>query len=195
VAAQCKSCSASRLGTVSLSWNFSVRKPYPPFKLSPTRRMRGHCLGPLKRKESNAFLGCLCFLVLRIPGDRSRGPGFDSRCYQTFWHLVSLEWGPLRIVSAVEELLERSSCSSLENREYGRRDPSRWPRGTLYLQRLALTSPTSGGRSIGIVRLRTQTTVFFGPLKCNVFWYPAPPFTFSYLSVSLSLSLLLCWCK
>jgi hypothetical protein len=46
----------------------------------------------------------------------------------------------------------------LENREYGRRDPSRWPRGTLYLQKLALTSPTSGGRSVGIVRSRTQAT-------------------------------------
>jgi hypothetical protein len=34
----------------------------------------------------------------------------------------------------------------------------RWPRNTLYPQRLALTSPTSGGRSVGIVRLRTTTT-------------------------------------
>jgi hypothetical protein len=46
----------------------------------------------------------------------------------------------------------------LERREYGRRDPSRWPRGTLYPQKLALTSPTSGGRSLGIVRLQTKTT-------------------------------------
>jgi hypothetical protein len=28
--------------------------------------------------------------------------------------------------------------------------------GTLYPQKLALTSPTSGGRSVGIVRLRTK---------------------------------------
>jgi hypothetical protein len=48
----------------------------------------------------------------------------------------------------------------LESREYGRRDPSRWPRGTLYPQKLALTSPTSGGRSVSIVRLRTQTMQF-----------------------------------
>jgi hypothetical protein len=34
----------------------------------------------------------------------------------------------------------------IEIREYGRRDPSRWPRGTLYPQKLALTSPTSGSR-------------------------------------------------
>jgi hypothetical protein len=40
------------------------------------------------------------------------------------------------------------------------RDPSRWPRGTLYPQKLAITSPTSGGRSVGIVRSRTQTMEF-----------------------------------
>jgi hypothetical protein len=59
------------------------------------------------------------------------------------------------------ELLERkSNGSGIENREYGRRDPSRWPRGTLYPQKLALTSPKSGGRSVGIVRSRTKATVF-----------------------------------
>jgi hypothetical protein len=58
-------------------------------------------------------------------------------------------------VSTTEELLERkSSGSGLESREYGSRVPSRWPRGTLYLQNLALISPTCGGRS------RTQTTKF-----------------------------------
>jgi hypothetical protein len=50
--------------------------------------------------------------------------------------------------------------AGLEIREYGRRDPSRWPRGTLCPQTLALTSPTSGGRSVGIVRSRTQATEF-----------------------------------
>jgi hypothetical protein len=40
--------------------------------------------------------------------------------------------------------------------DYGRRDPLRWPRDTLYPQKLALTSPTSGGRSVGIVRSRTE---------------------------------------
>jgi hypothetical protein len=72
---------------------------------------------------------------------------------------VGLERGPLSFVSATEELLERkSSGSGLENREYGRRDPSLWPHGTLYPHKLALTSPTSGGRSVSIVRLRTQAT-------------------------------------
>jgi hypothetical protein len=45
-----------------------------------------------------------------------------------------------------------------ENRDYGRRDPPRWPRNTLYPQKLALTSPTSGGRSVGVVRSQTKTT-------------------------------------
>jgi hypothetical protein len=47
---------------------------------------------------------------------------------------VDLERGPLGLVRTIEELLERKSCGSgPESREYGRRDPSRWPRGTLYL--------------------------------------------------------------
>jgi hypothetical protein len=36
----------------------------------------------------------------------------------------------------------------------------RWPRDNLYPQKLALTSPTSGGRSVGKVRLRTKATEF-----------------------------------
>jgi len=31
----------------------------------------------------------------------------------------------------------------------------------LYPQKLALTSPTGGGRSVGIVRVRTKATEFF----------------------------------
>jgi hypothetical protein len=51
--------------------------------------------------------------------------------------------------------------SGLENWEYGRGDPLRWPRDALYPQKLALTSPTCGGSSVGIVRLRTKTMEFF----------------------------------
>jgi hypothetical protein len=66
---------------------------------------------------------------------------------------VGLERGPLSLVSATEELLGRNgSGSGLESREYGRSDPSRWPRGTLCRQTLILTSPISGGRSVAIVR-------------------------------------------
>jgi hypothetical protein len=47
--------------------------------------------------------------------------------------------------------------TSLENRINGRGDPSCLPRNTLYPQKLALTSPTSGGRSVGIFCLRTKS--------------------------------------
>jgi hypothetical protein len=35
-----------------------------------------------------------------------------------------------------------------------------WPRNILYLKKLALTSPTSGSRSVSIVRSRTKATEF-----------------------------------
>jgi hypothetical protein len=37
-------------------------------------------------------------------------------------------------------------------------DPLRLPRDTLYQQKLALTSPTSGGHSVGVVHLPTKAT-------------------------------------
>jgi hypothetical protein len=99
--------------------------------------------------------------VVRVSGYKSRDPGFDSRRYQIFWDVVGLEWGPLSLVRITEELLEwKSSGSGIENREYGRGDPLRWPRGTLYPQKLTLSSPTSGSCSVGIVRLRAKATEF-----------------------------------
>jgi hypothetical protein len=72
---------------------------------------------------------------------------------------VSLKLGPLSLVSTTEELLKRKIIGSgLENRDYGRRDLPRWTRDTVYPQNLALTSPTSFSRSVGIVRSRTQAT-------------------------------------
>jgi hypothetical protein len=72
------------------------------------------------------FLDHLCGLVFRVPGYKSGGPGFDSLRYQIFREGVGLERGPLSLVSTTEQLLGRkiSGCG-LENREYGRRDPSR----------------------------------------------------------------------
>jgi hypothetical protein len=86
----------------------------------------------------------------------------------TKWRLLSLCCFPL--VSAIRSLHVKGPFSNklfwmarfsgLENREYGRRDPSRWPRVTLYTQELALTSPTNGGRSVGIARSLAQATEF-----------------------------------
>jgi hypothetical protein len=55
---------------------------------------------------------CLCGLVIRVPGYRSRDPGFDCRRYQIFGEVVSLERGPLSLVSITEELLEWKSSGS-----------------------------------------------------------------------------------
>jgi hypothetical protein len=74
---------------------------------------------------------------------------------------VGLERGSLNLLSTIEELLGRkNSGSGLENREYVRRNPSRSSRDTLHPQKLALTSPTSCGRLVGIVHSRTQPTEF-----------------------------------
>jgi hypothetical protein len=90
-------------------------------------------------------------------------PGFDSRRYQMFCEVVVLERCPLNFVSTIELLKIKNSGICLEIRDYGRRGPSRWSRGTFYQQKLALTLSPSGGRSVGIVRLRTHATSFIIP--------------------------------
>jgi hypothetical protein len=70
---------------------------------------------------------------------------------------VGLERGPLSLVSAIEELLERKSSGfDPENRNYGADYAT-----SLYPQKLELSSSTSGGRSVGIVRERTKATELF----------------------------------
>jgi hypothetical protein len=78
---------------------------------------------------------CICWLLLWSSGQSSwlqvQRSGFDSRLYQIFWVVVGLERGPLSLVSTIDPLLGRkSSGSGLENRDYGHRDPPRWPHDT-----------------------------------------------------------------
>jgi hypothetical protein len=74
---------------------------------------------------------------------------------------MGLERGPLSLVSITEELLEwKISGSGSRKQINGRGDQLRWPRDTFYPQKLTLTSPTCGGRSVAIVRLRTTATEF-----------------------------------
>jgi hypothetical protein len=114
----------------------------------------------------NVFWNCsvdldrLCDLVVRVPATdpevrfrfpelphflRSTGSGTGSTQSREY------NWGAT---------WKKGSGSGQENQEYGCRDSSRWPRGTLYPLRLALTSVTSCGYSVGIVRSRTQATEF-----------------------------------
>jgi hypothetical protein len=82
---------------------------------------------------------------------------FDSRRCQIFWEVMGLDRGLLSLVSTTEELLGRKrSGSGLENREHSHSDHAT----PLYQQKMALTSLTSVGCSVGIVCLRTQATEF-----------------------------------
>jgi hypothetical protein len=135
--------------------------------------------------------------VARVPGYRSIGLGFDSRHYQIFWEVVGLERGPLSLVSTNEELPGRKSSGSGQDHweygggqhwSYGGGDPSRWSRDIFSPQKLALTSPTSGGRSVGIVRLRTKATELLclkvhplWEMKCFIFWETSPLYVVCYI--------------
>jgi hypothetical protein len=76
---------------------------------------------------------------------------------------VGLERGQLDLVSAIEELLGRKKSRI---RPLGSVTLTTWHP---YPQKLALTSPTSGGRSVGIVGSRTQAMEFsfFSMLEKN----------------------------
>jgi hypothetical protein len=104
----------------------------------------------------------LCGLVVRVPTYSSCGPGFDSLSYQIYREVVGLERGPLSLVTTTKELLEWKSRGS------GSRKPRLTAMGIRCTdhatppisKKLALTSQTSGGCSVGIVRLRTKATEF-----------------------------------
>jgi hypothetical protein len=69
--------------------------------------------------------------------------------------------GPLSLVSTIEELLERKSTGSgLETENTAVRIRRADHPTPTYLQKLALTSPTSGGRWVRIVLSQTQATEF-----------------------------------
>jgi hypothetical protein len=75
---------------------------------------------------------------------------------------VGLERGPFSLVSTIEELLGRkNSGSGLEIRDYGRRGSVMLNTWHPLSENLALILPTSGGRSVDLVRSKTKPTGFF----------------------------------
>jgi hypothetical protein len=84
---------------------------------------------------------CLCGLVVKRSWLQLQRSRVRFLTLTDFSEAVDLERGLLSLLSTIEDLLERkSSGSDLKRREYGRRDPLRWPRETIYPQNLALTS-------------------------------------------------------
>jgi hypothetical protein len=102
--------------------------------------------------------------VVSVPGYRSRGPGFDSRLRSRKQKLT-----------AVGIRCADHATSSIR-------------------KKLALTSPTSGGRSVGIVRLRTKSTefvFFFCFERYTPIWNTRPQFLsdFTYLILLIIINL------
>jgi hypothetical protein len=108
---------------------------------------------------------------------------------------VGLKRRPLSLVSAIKELLERkSSGSGLENQKYGRkRSVALTKRHLSIRKKLALTLPTSGCSSVGIVRSWTKATVLLvmGQLQGLVFRYLPSPHTHSHKHTHSRLVILL----
>jgi hypothetical protein len=74
---------------------------------------------------------------------------------------VGLERGPLSLVSATEELLDRKVAAPVSKTENTAVEILHADHVAFSMRKkLKITSPTSGGRSVGIVRSRTQTTEF-----------------------------------
>jgi hypothetical protein len=75
--------------------------------------------------------------------------------------VLGLERGPLSLVSTTEKLLDRKVAApvwKIENTAVGIRYADHV--APSIRKKLAITSPTSGVRSVGIVRSRTQTMEF-----------------------------------
>jgi hypothetical protein len=51
--------------------------------------------------------GRLCGVVVRVPGNKSRGLGSIPGAPRSFCEVMSLERGPLSLVSTIEDLLGR----------------------------------------------------------------------------------------
>jgi hypothetical protein len=64
------------------------------------------------KKGSGICADRFCGLVIRVPGYRSRGPGFHSRHYKILYEVVNLERDRLSLVNITEELLEWKSSGS-----------------------------------------------------------------------------------
>jgi hypothetical protein len=121
---------------------------------------------------------CICSSYMRPPlwssGQSSwlqiQISGFDSQCYQIFWEVVGLEQGSLSLWVQLRSYLKKKVAGPVYKTEITAiEDPLLWLRDTLYPQKLAVTSRTSGGCSVGIFPSRTKAMEFASPDSGNVY--------------------------
>jgi hypothetical protein len=132
----------------------------------------------------------LCFLLLIFLSSLPLSPSvpppvssfliicllFCSSFYLVLLLLLSVTFGHLVSVVLKKLINIFVPWRTLSSRDFWKTEnTAHWPRGTLYLQRLALTSPTSGGRSIIIVPSWTRATFFFLRVQDTVTALLAPP--------------------
>jgi hypothetical protein len=138
---------------ILLNWLADLFWRYVPMKL----RADFHVYDSTSQKIDR-----LCGTVVRVPGSRSRDTRFDSRRYQIFWEVVGLERSLLSLVKITKKLLEWKSSASRSRKSRLTAVGIRYADHATPSNRkkFAPTSPTCGGRLVGIVHLRTKATEF-----------------------------------
>jgi hypothetical protein len=123
---------------IMYNWLWSI------FSRAPRKRLRNTAA-----KDTN-LVNFNVFTIMWSSGQSSWLQIQRSRVrFQIFWKVVGLEWCPLSLVSTTEKLPGRNSSSSgLEDWGYGHGDRLRWPRDTLYPQKVA-TNFTNKWQSLG----------------------------------------------
>ena len=117
--------------------------------------------------ESYCDVRRLCGLVVRVSGYWYRGPGFDPR-RSSGSGTGSTQPREVKLRSYLNK--KKSSGSRFRKQRLTAVGPRCANHVTpLYPQKLAPTSPTGGGRSVGMVRSRTKATEFslFIIIYCN----------------------------
>jgi hypothetical protein len=108
-------------------------------------------LGAVTAQLTGRTTALFTWLVVRVPHYRSTDSGFDSPRYHIFSEVVVLKRGSLSLVRITEEHLNEKFAAAFYKTETNADYTT-----PFYSQKLAVTSSTSGARSVGKFRLRTE---------------------------------------
>jgi hypothetical protein len=104
-------------------------------------------LSVVARKHSPCVFTCPLSCALEVRGSMAEWSGVAVS-------VALCEGWMLRDFNLRSFIIHIHSAIRLRKARIGRKDTSRWPRDTQHSQKMALTSPTRGGRSVGIVHSR-----------------------------------------